>query len=232
MLSGGLPATSFLYRLHPLVKVGVASLFTVAALMLGDPRSLGLLLFFFLALFVTSRYRPRGRSLLGGALLLALVGLGNYFASRDGGEAAKYSLRLAVVLLGVPVCAAATPPQQLARALARWRLPPALVVSLLLVWRFFPVLKEEVREIREANRLRGSGRRQEWYRGVLVPLAFVVLEYAERLSLALELRAFDPAAPRTWYLLPRLSWQDGLFAGAAAAVLLAAGVGDHCGWPG
>lgn len=136
-----------------------------------------------------------------------------------------------MVLLGVPVCAATTSPQQLARALARWGLPPALVVSLLLVWRFFPVLQEEVREIREANRLRGSGRRQEWYRGVLVPLAFVVLEYAERLSLALELRAFDPAAPRTWYRLPRLSWLDGLFAGGAVMVLLAAGLSERCGWP-
>lgn len=222
---------SLLHRLHPLVKVGVASLFTVAALMLGNPFSLVLLLLFFLALLPLSRYRPRGRSLLGAALFLALVAAGNYWASRDAGEAAKYSLRLAVVLLGVPVCAATTPPQELTRALARWRLPPALVVSLLLVWRFFPLLQEEVRNIREANLLRGPGSRREWYRGVLVPLAFVLMEYTERISLALELRAFDPAAPRTWYRLPRLGWQDGLFAGGALALLSAAALGERFGWP-
>lgn len=231
MTSPGDQAESLLHRLHPLAKVGVASLFTVAALMLGDPRSLGLLLLFFLTLLPLSRYRPRAGSLLWAALFLALVAAGNYWASQDTGEAAKYSLRLAVVLMGVPVCAVTTPPQELARALARFHLPPALVVSLLLVWRFFPLLKEEVREIREANLLRGPGPRREWYRGVLVPLAFVLMEYTERLSLALELRAFDPAAPRTWYRLPRLGWQDGLFVGGALAVLSAAALGERLGWP-
>lgn len=224
-------AESLLHRLHPLVKVGVASLFTVAALALGNPFSLALLLLFFLALLLLSRYRPQGRTLLWAALFLTLVAAGNYWASQDPGEAAKYSLRLAVVLFGVPVCAATTPPQELARALAALRLPPALVVSLLLVWRFFPLLKEELQGIREANLLRGARHRREWYRGVLVPLAFVLLEYTERISLALELRAFDPAAPRTWYRQPRLGWREGLFAGGALVVLSVAALGERFGWP-
>lgn len=228
----GTPPDSWVHRLHPLVKLTVASGFTLTALMLSQPLSLALMLLFFLGLILLSGYVPTGRGLLSAGLFLGLVTLGNYWVSADAAEAAKYSLRLAVVLVGVPVCAATTPPQELARALARLRLPPALVVSLLLVWRFFPVLKEEVREIREANLLRGRGGDglRDWHRGLLVPLAFIILDYAERVSLALELRGFDPAAPRTWYRTPRLGWRDGVFALGAGAVLLVALMGERHPW--
>lgn len=232
--TGPFPQTSVVHRLHPLLKIVAAGSLTLASLMLGDPMALGLILLFFLAILALSRVRPTGRAVLGLAVLLALVALGNLWAGDNPAEAAKYSLRFAIFVLGVPVCAATTAPQELARALAQWRLPAPLVISLLLVWRFFPVMREEVQEIRQANLLRGAGTGstgQEWYRGFLLPLAFILLEYSDRVALALELRAFDPAAPRTWYRLPVIRGADWGFVGSAALVLLLAICWEINGWP-
>ena len=125
-----------------------------------------------------------------------------------------------------------TPPQELARALAQWRLPAPLVISLLLVWRFFPVMREEVCEIRQANLLRGKGPNgKEWYRGFLLPLSFILLEYSDRVALALELRAYDPTQPRTWYRLPVMHRADWVFLGSAALVLFAAIFWEMVGCP-
>jgi energy-coupling factor transport system permease protein len=226
-------APSPVHRLHPLLKILVASSLTIAALVLGRPAALMVVVAFFLGILVLSRIRPRIRTLLGIGLLLGLVALGNSWASADLQEAAKYSLRFAILVLGVPVCAATTSPQDLARALARWRLPGPVIISLFLAWRFFPLMREQVEEIRQANLLRGGRANPgwEWFRGVLLPFTFILMDYADRLSLALELRAFDPAAPRTWYRLPVMQGVDwGFLAGAAVVLALAVWV-DLTGCP-
>lgn len=219
-MSPSSPQTSVVHRLHPLLKIGVAGSLTIASLMLGTPAALALIALFFLGILLLGRVRLTWRAAVGLILVLALVALGNLWASANPAEAAKYSLRFAIFVLGVPVCAATTPPQELARALAQWRLPAPLVISLLLVWRFFPVMREEVQEVRQANLLRGKGPKgQAWYRGFLLPLSFILLEYSDRVALALELRAFDPAQPRTWYRLPVVGRADWVFLGSAALVL-------------
>jgi len=235
LAAGSAPQTSVIHRLHPLAKLAAAGSLTVASLMLNNPAALGLILLFFLAILILGRVRLTLRGALGLLLLLGVVGLGNFWASADPAEAAKYSLRFAIFVLGVPVCAATTAPQELARALAKWRLPAPLVVSLLLVWRFFPVMRQEVQEIRQANLLRGAGaggQGQEWYRGFLLPLSFILLEYADRVALALELRAFDPALPRTWHRLPVMRAADWGFLGAASLMVLLAAAWEIWGRPG
>jgi energy-coupling factor transport system permease protein len=225
LASGQYPRASLVYRLHPLFKIAVAGSLTVASLILGNSLALGLILVFFLGILVIGRVRPSRQVALGLILLLMVVALGNLWASANPAEAAKYSLRFAIFVVGVPVCAATTAPQELARSLARWRLPAPIVISLLLVWRFFPVMREEVREIRQANLLRGASQSrtwQEWYRGILLPFSFILFEYADRVALALDLRAFDPARPRTWYRLPAIGRMDWGFLSSAVLVLLLA----------
>jgi energy-coupling factor transport system permease protein len=221
------PPPSVIHRLHPLTKISTALLLTLASLFCNEPLALALLVSFLVAVLLISRVRPSLGSWLGVLLLLGLVAAGNYWASGTPAEAARYSLRFAVLVLGIPVSALTTSPPDLARALAQWRLPAPLVISFLLVWRFFPALQKELREIREANRLRGaasSGWPSQWYRSVLVPLAFFIMAYADRVALALELRAFTPAAPRTWYRPPQVGYRDGLFLGLAGLCLLLAGL--------
>jgi len=111
LAAGSAPQTSVIQRLHPLAKLATAGSLTVASLMLNNPATLGLILLFFLAILLLGRVRLTLRGALGLLLLLGMVGLGNFWASADPAEAAKYSLRFAIFVLGVPVCAATTAPR-------------------------------------------------------------------------------------------------------------------------
>lgn len=227
MAAATAPDGSFIHRLHPLTKLSTAIFFTLASLCCNNPLALIILAGFLSAILLISRVQLSWRGLLGAFLLLSLVAGGNYWASGTPAEAARYSLRFAVLLLGIPLSALTTAPVDLARALAQIRLPAALVISFLLVWQFFPALQRELQAIREANRLRraaASRRLSQWWRSVLVPLAFFIMAYTDQVALALELRAFVPGAPRTWYRLPRVGWPDAIYLSLAWLCLLSAGL--------
>ncbi len=215
-----------IHRLHPFVKMAVGIGFTGFALCLREPSALALLLGFLLSTFVMARLRPSGRRILFAALFLGAVTGLNFWAARDPSHAAAYCLRLAVFLLAIPVCAGTTAPQELTRALARTPLPPGMVVALMLVWRFFPLMAAEVQQMRQAARLRGracGGALTRLYRGLVVPMAFCVLDYTDRITLALELRGFSPEAGRTCRRQPAAGAADAGFLLLALGTVLAAG---------
>ena len=61
------------------------------------------------------------------------------------------------------------------------------------------------------------------YRGFMVPLAFAAFEHSERVSLALELKAFDQTKPRSWYNVPKVHLSDLFFLCSGVAVAVLAG---------
>jgi energy-coupling factor transporter transmembrane protein EcfT len=94
-----------------------------------------------------------------------------------------------------------------------------LVVAVVLVWRFFPMMAAEVREMRQAALLRGHqgrSRLNAFFRGFVVPMAFCMVEYSDRVALTLELRGFSPRAARSCYNPPTIGFNDGLYIGLAA----------------
>jgi energy-coupling factor transport system permease protein len=216
---------TFIHQLHPLVKMGTAFGLTLLAMTLDRAEALGLLVVFLLAVLAVARVRLGLRAVLITGAFLGVASGVNYLVERDAGYAAHYALRVAAVLLCMPVLAATTAPQDTVRALARCRVPHGLTVALMLVWRFFPVLSRESNAIRAADRLRGHpvGRaRRGWTRVYLVPMAFVAVDYADRVALALELRGFDPAAERTWYRVPQVGWRDAVFLVVVSFLIVAA----------
>lgn len=226
MIARASSTQTVVHRLHPLVKMATAFGLTLLAMSLDRSEALALLVAFLVSLLAVARVRLGLRPvLLTGAFLGVASGV-NYLVERDAGYAAHYALRVAAVLLCMPVLAATTAPQDTVRSLARCRVPHGLTVALLLTWRFFPVLSRESAAIRAADRLRGhaNGRaRRGWTRAYLVPMTFVAVDYADRVALALELRGFDPAAERTWYRTPRFGWNDGVFLLVVSALVLVAG---------
>jgi energy-coupling factor transport system permease protein len=218
-------ASTIIHRLHPFGKMAVGAGFSVLALCLKSPWALVVLLSFLLAVLALARLRLTPRQWLAITGFLTVISALNLAASSDTAHAATYSLRFAVFLTAMPVLAATTGPQQMTRALSRTPLPAGIVVALLLVWRFFPLMAAEARQMRQAALLRGSTADRpvtRLYRGLLVPMAFCVIEYADRISLALELRGFTPTAQRTCHrpLKPRPG--DFGFAGLALAAAVSA----------
>ncbi len=221
-----------IHRLHPFVKMGAGAGCTALALLMTDPRSLGILLLLFLVVLGIARVSVSFRRALFILLLLGTVAGLNVWASGDPNQALAYGLRLAVFMVAMPAMALTTAPQEMSRALSRLPLPPGLVVALLLVWRFFPKMAEDAREMRLAARLRGrtvGGPAARIYRGFLVPMAFCVVGYADQVTLALELRGFSPAADRTCRRPPRFGHRDAAF---LALVLLVAGSAGWLQWAG
>lgn len=216
------PAASVIARLHPLSKVAVAAVMTLLALGLSTPLALSVPCLFVLLLLLLARIRLRGRFLLGGGIVLALVVVVNYLIDRNPASAAVSGMRLLLLFMTIPVTALTTNAQDLARALAACRLPSGIVLALMLVWRFIPFLMHEQHAIGEARLLRGlpvHAAKRFWWRAGVLPLIFTSIHYADRLTLALELRGFAPGVPRTWYRVPRWTRTDTLYCLIAGAVI-------------
>ena len=86
--------------------------------------------------------------------------------------------------------------------------------------------------MRQAALLRGSatnGVASRIYRGLLIPLAFCVIEYTDRITLALELRGFTPTNRRTCHRPLKAGVRD---IGFSVAALCAVGVSAWVQWGG
>lgn len=217
------PRATVIHRLHPFSKMAVGVSFSVVALCLKSPLALAALVVFMMVILGVARVRLSRRNYLFAIFFLSVLSCVNYLASQDPWHAATYSLRFAVFLTAMPVLAATTAPQLMTQALSRTPLPSGVVMALLLVWRFFPAMAEEVRQMRQSAMLRGGfagGAVAGIYRGLLIPLAFCMIEYTDRITLALEIRGFAPEEPRTCRQQLKAGKHDVLFCLAAFAVLL------------
>ncbi len=204
-------ADTVIHRLHPFTKVFVSGLCTLCSVILFDWQALMPLVLFLFTLLIAARIPVRTRTAMGVILLLGIMIVLNYAAARQWSIALGYTLRITVFMAAIPLCAATTSPADLSRALSRLPLPHGVIVAFMIVWRFFPVMAAEVGELRRAAVLRASVRRRpiaDIYRGVLVPLSFLLLEYSERVTLSLELRGFTPNARRTSFREPGFGAPD------------------------
>ncbi len=175
-LNQNAPAT-IIHRLHPFSKMAVGVGFSGLAFCLTSPLALSVLLGFILVVLAVARVRLTRRQWLSTVLFLSVISTLNFLASHDSRHAAAYSMRFAVFLTAMPILAATTGPRQMTQALSRTPLPGGVAMALLLVWRFFPLMAEEARQMCQAALLRGcaaDGMATRIYRGLLIPLAFFV----------------------------------------------------------
>ncbi|MGQ9671132.1 MAG: energy-coupling factor transporter transmembrane component T family protein [Desulfosoma sp.] len=228
-LSQNAPST-IIHRLHPFTKMAVGAGFSGLALCLKNPVALSVLLVFMLVVLAVARVQLTRWQWFSIGLFLSVISTLNFLASHDTLHAAAYSIRFAVFLTAMPILAATTDPQQMLQALSRTPVPGGVAMALLLVWRFFPLMAEEARQIRQAALLRGcaaNGMVAGIYRGLLIPLAFCVIEYTDRITLALELRGFTPSQRRTCHRPLRAGARD---IGFSLAALCAVGASAWLEW--
>jgi energy-coupling factor transport system permease protein len=225
------PERQFLRQINPLLKISLCLLLTSLALVLHDLRSLGVLVgVLLIVLLMAGRINLK---LLGyGAIALFLfITLSTWL--RDIHTAVISSLRLIAILLPTPLLSITTPPGDLVRALQTVRLPRFLVLSLMLIWRFVPLIQQEAQRILEANQLRGVDLTRQpthWFAGLLMPLIFRIVAYADDVTVGLETRGYDPAAPRS--IGQPLQWRhrDTLFFTGAIGLFALIGAMEWNGW--
>ncbi|MFU0790573.1 MAG: energy-coupling factor transporter transmembrane protein EcfT [Virgibacillus proomii] len=97
------------------------------------------------------------------------------------------------------------------------KLPPKLAYGILAGFRFLPLMKEELWQIRAAHRVRGADRGSgirntiQQYKRYAIPLLAGAILKAERTAIAMESKGFSGEKNRTFYRQFTVSWVDWLF---------------------
>lgn len=222
-------STPWLSQINPWLKIGLSVVLLGLALVLDRVEPMVAIAIGLLLLLVSVRVP-------GWVWLYGLVSFGLFagftaWLTGDWAEASFSTLRLLAIALPTPILTLTTPPATLIRALDRARLPRVLTLSVMLIWRFCPVMLQEVERIWEANLLRGVDLRwqpRQWFAGLMVPLVFQVVAYADDVAIGLQTRGYDPAAPRSCGQPLRWQYQDTLF--TFLALVWLAGIVFLAGW--
>ncbi|MFQ4144141.1 energy-coupling factor transporter transmembrane component T [Chlorogloeopsis sp. ULAP02] len=215
---------NFLTQINPLLKIIVCITILIVALLLHDIKAISVLVITLLTLLLVSvRINLKIFAYVAIALLTFMT-ISTWL--RDFHTSVISSLRLIAILLPTPLLASTTSPSDLVRAIQAARLPNFIVLSLMLIWRFLPVIQQEAQRIIEANWLRGvnvARQPRQWFSGLLMPLIFRIVAYADDVTVGLETRGYDPQAPRSNSQPLRWQPKDTIFAVSAAAIVIVMG---------
>jgi energy-coupling factor transport system permease protein len=215
---------NFLTQINPLLKIIVCITILFVALLLHDLKAISVLVITLLTLLLVSvRINLKIFAYVAIALLIFMA-ISTWL--RDFHTSVISSLRLIAILLPTPLLASTTSPSDLVRAIQAARLPNFIVLSLMLIWRFLPVIQQEAQRIIEANWLRGvnvARQPRQWFSGLLMPLIFRIVAYADDVTVGLETRGYDPQAPRSNSQPLRWQPKDTIFAVSAAAIMTIVG---------
>lgn len=85
-------------------------------------------------------------------------------------------------------------PDRLANNLSELKAPRSLTIGMLIAFSFLPILKEEIKRVKEAMKTRGSYsiiNPKIFYRAFLIPFVTRIVDISDTLSLSIETRGFD-----------------------------------------
>lgn len=151
-----------------------------------------------------------------------------YAASQNLQSALAMANRFGALFLAA-VPGMATAPVRMTRALSQVHTPRSVTLGMLIAMSFVPMLKGEIKRVREAMKTRGAGgglNLKILYRACLVPLVMRLVNISDTLALSVETRGFTLGkAPYSIYKKESVRLSDILFAlgilgGAIAAVIL------------
>lgn len=204
---------TLLTSINPVLKMGVCVVLISFALLLHQIDAIALLVGT-LMIFLLYEIPLSLHYLALGAIALGLFTLFSTWFLGDLEKTIFSALRLLAISLPAPLLAGTTRPATLIRALQATRLPGFLVLSLMLIWRFLPIMQQETQRIVEANQLRGinlARRPCQWFAGLFMPLIFQIVAYADDVTIGLQTRGYDPATPRSNSQPLTWSFQDSVF---------------------
>ena len=198
LLKRSQPRRPWLSRINPFLKIGLSCALMLLALFLKQIVAMLALVGGIVLLLPQIKIHPV--LLLYSLLTLTVFAMSSALLLGDWPKAAFSTLRLLAIVLPAPVLALTTPPSDLIRALQVARLPSFLTLSLMLIWRFFPLMQQELQRIWNANQLRGidlSRQPGQWFSGLMVPLVFQMVAYADDVTVGLQTRGYSPDTPRS-----------------------------------
>lgn len=214
------------YKLFPLINVVAAIVIIVFGLIMAKHAECSYFLvavFVWLCLFGCAKSCAR--------MLAAFVVVGGIFAgityaaSGSGASALAMANRFGAIFCGI-AAASANEPVAMVRSLSQAHTPRSITLGMLITFSFMPLLKTEIKRVREAMKTRGAGGMLSpkiFYRAFLVPLVMRLVNISDTLSLSVETRGFALGKVKySVYKPERIAITDVLFvAGLAAGMVLA-----------
>lgn len=217
-----------LATVNPLLKIAACIMLTTFAVLLTNLWALGFLVGLMLV-GVLTQLQVSMAIWVRGAIALLIFGGFSFWLGGGWDAAALSTLRILALILPAPLLAGTTPPMDLIRALEAAKLPQFLTLSLLLVWRFLPIIAQEATRISEANQLRGvqlSRRPNQWFSGLFVPLIFQMVSYADEVTIGLQTRGYDGVSPRSNSRPLRWAGRDTVFVITVVLLILGVSYGE------
>lgn len=216
--------------LYPLIGIGSVILIMVFGLISAKSDTCIWFLLGMWVLFLLFGYWKACFAVIPVAAVLCAVMAGiTYAISRDAAAAMAAINRILAVCIAV-IPGLALQPITLVRGLSALRLPRTLTLGMMITLDFFPLLKGEVRQVREAMKTRGAGsllNPQIFYRAFLIPLIVRLVNISDTLALSVETRGFttDKDAEYSVYKTVNVKPLDILFlvlviAGCVGTVIL------------
>lgn len=181
-------------QLYPLVAIIAAVFIIVFGIVEARTENVSWYLigvFFWLCLFGCLRTCLKAVpafAVLGGAFA-AIAGIS---AGGDVFAAVAMLNRFAALFMGVALSASVSA-VRMTRSLSQIRVPRAVTLGMLIAMSFVPVLRGEIRRVREAMKTRGAGSALNpaiLYRAFLVPFVMRLVGISDTLALSVETRGF------------------------------------------
>ena len=206
MLAQPVRDSTLLSNLKPLTKLVCLLLLTLTTFFARSVEEVAILFSITLLLFFANRIRVGSMKWLFVPVVAAIPGTMAVFmlsywleernvqsaAARGSVDAALYVGRLMILLVANIIFVRTTDFRRLTEELRLLGLPATFVVLLATVFRFFPVLLEEVRRIFEVQRLRGLETKQlvlpKYWLPMALPFLIVTIQRAYELALSFYLR--------------------------------------------
>ena len=121
----------------------------------------------------------------------AFYGIG-YLASRNHAFALAMATRFFAVVIAV-IPGMSIEPTAITRNLSQLKVPRVVTLGVLIMYSFVPVLRAEIKRVREAMKTRGAGsilNPKIFYRAFLIPLVTRIVDISDILALSIETRGF------------------------------------------
>ena len=162
--------------------------------------------------------------LIGGAIFGGI----SYLARRDVAAANAMAVRIMIIATAV-IPGMSVAPVDLTRNLNRMKVPKGITLGMLIALNFTPLLRLEIKRVREAMKTRGAGsilNPKVFYRAFLIPFITRLVNISDTLALSVETRGFTlEKTETTTYKTPKFRVTDGILilclaAGAVLTVVL------------
>lgn len=203
-------------RLHPLVKL-LFWLITLAAISTANNAFLfSIYAVLILMIFVDGWY---GMAAAGGGLAALLFGLNGLFSHTVVSFALMLLPRALAIWLSINALIGRNEASRTIAALRAVHIPERLIMIFSVIFRFFPVLSEDMKLMRQSIRTRGAfvtlsqklRSLPEYIEVLTVPMALRVIRIAETLSASAETRGIALKGKRSSYVSLRYGAWDLLF---------------------